>query len=272
MTSSNNNNDALQTNSYVLKRSAPEINILQHGSVLRKTHSQPHSTKNSINPQSGKGGKDAYKRSSKKSVPTIKGSATEQPKPEPQSIDASSSDPSLRKLKSEDRNLRSKSNSPQPKRNIIEGIRYTLMPFKSRSQEDLVRQSVGDINCCGPSGTVSDVQNAMFRSTHAAAAAAVAAAAAGANEKAVSGSASSSDYEHPQLVFFISTCSLYVSLFLRYLLVLRMVSSCSSYDFILFFLGYIIVLHLLSLCSAYGIHMLLHTYMHTCMCTYIIHS
>jgi len=62
-----------------------------------------------------------------------------------------------------------------------------------------VRQSVGDLNCCSPSGAVSDAQNAMFRSTHAAAAA-VAAAAACANEKAVSGSISSDD-EHPE--FFV---------------------------------------------------------------------
>lgn len=125
---------------HAIVRSAPEINVLQHGSVLRKTHSQPHSTKNSINPLPGKA-KDAYKRSSKKSVPTTKGSETESAKPEARpSIDASTSDPSLQKLRSEDRGLRSKSNSPQPKRNIIEGIRYTLMPFKSHSQEDLFRQ------------------------------------------------------------------------------------------------------------------------------------
>lgn len=121
--------------------SAPEINVLQHGSVLRKTHSQPHSTKNSTNPLMTGKAKDAYKRSSKKSVPTTKGSEVESAKPEARpSFEASTSDPSLQKLRSEDRGLRSKSNSPQPKRNIIEGIRCTLMPFKSRSQEDLFRQ------------------------------------------------------------------------------------------------------------------------------------
>lgn len=143
--------------------SAPEINVLQHGSVLRKTHSQPHSTKNLINPPSDKG-KDAYKRSCKKSVPTIKSSVIERMKlPEAQSlIDGSTSDPSLQKLKNEDEGLRSKSNSPQPKRNIIEGICYNLMPFKSRSQEDLVRQSAGEMNHCGPGCSATETRDAAF--------------------------------------------------------------------------------------------------------------
>jgi len=138
----------------------PEINLLQqqHSSVLRKTHSQPH-TKNQVG-----GGLKAQTLAAITSTKAACKSTPSDPHPHPRaksmpgttdcdvrlvknSVEAKTSVTRalFAKLRSDDRKIRSKSGSPQlltkqiQRHNIAEGIRSTLTSLKSRSQEDLSR-------------------------------------------------------------------------------------------------------------------------------------
>lgn len=134
---------------YSLFSSAPEFDMIQgqnpassatppqHGSVLRKTNSQPHSTMHSTLPptgkRSGKGGGDVAKQESLKYTRT------------PSSDSNKTSGAAVDKVKNEhSKKTGSGGGSPQQtKRNFFAGLKNSLLSSssKSRSQEDLSRMT-----------------------------------------------------------------------------------------------------------------------------------